>query len=136
MADIVVVANTVALVSGNKIIITANAVLTPGLVVVTDQGGRAVLAKNDISSNAAASGLTLCSAVIGQPVVIAQAGAVVTLGANNVVVQGGCYHVSANAGAMAPEADFTTGQWVTQIGRANSITTITLELNAYGYTHG
>ncbi len=132
----VVVANSVVLVSGNKTILTANTTLTPGQIVITDAGGRAVLAKNDVAANAAATGMTLCSAVTGQPVVVAQAGAVVTVGASNAVVKGGVYHVSANSGAMAPEADFNTGQWVTQIGRSPNITDIALELTVYGYVHG
>ena len=129
-------ANSVVLVKGNRVVIVANTNLTPGQIVYTDAGGKASLAKNDVAANAAATGMTLCSAVTGQQVVIAQAGAQVTLGGNNVVTKGAVYHVSANAGGIAPEADFSGGQFVTQLGRSPNITDIVLELNAYGYTHG
>ncbi len=136
MADVVVAGNSVVLVSGPRNTIIANTTLTPGLLVLPDAGGKAVLANCVTQANAAATGMTLCSAVTGQPVVIATAGAQVTMGAANCVVKGGVYHVSANNGAVAPEADFNTGQWVCQVGRSPNITDIVLELNAYNITHG
>ncbi len=124
------------LVSGQRTIVTAGVALTPGILIYLDANSKAQLAVCTNQVTAAAVGLTLGTVAANQAVVIAQAGAQVTLGANNCVTKGGVYHVSANAGGIAPEADFNAAQWVAQVGRAPNATDVVLELNVYGYTHG
>ena len=66
-------------------------------------------------------GVALHAALAGQPLVVAIGGQI-TIGAT--VAVGTMYVVSANAGNIAPDSDLTTGNLVSQLGRASSTTVI------------
>lgn len=103
------------------------------MVIYIDATGLMQKAKNDTLAHAAATGIALGAAGIGQWATYAKAGARVTIGAT--VVPGACFSVSSNAGGVQPEADMATGYYITQIGRAPNTTDVVLEMNQYGYVH-
>lgn len=134
MADLSITAANVVVVSGSPHLAIAGATITQGQAIYIDATGKAQLAKNDTAIHAAAVGIALASVSAGQWLPYAPAGSQVTIGAT--VVKGAIYSVSSTAGNIQAEGDFTTGYFVTQIGRAPNVTDIFLDMLAYGYAHG
>lgn len=109
MADLVV--GTVAKVYGGQRTETANAAFTAGEPMYRNPAdGYWYPAKNDTAAHAHSPGIALNSGAAQQPVTIQTSG-VISLGVAGVV--GSTYHVSSNAGGLAPEADYATGHYAT-----------------------
>lgn len=89
--------------------------------------------QDDANSSAAAAavtnGIAMTPASTGEPFVIATRGSV-NLGAT--LQKGKTYAVSATKGAICPEGDLTTGDYVKTLGVATSTSLLTLNVNATG----
>lgn len=111
----------------------AGATITAGEPVYLDVNNVWQLAKADTAAHAACKGIALHGALTGQPLAVQTSGNI-TIGAT--VVAGTHYYVSGNnAGGIMPIGDFTTGQFITDLGIAISTTVIQLAINITGVTH-
>lgn len=135
MADLVITAANVQQASGPRPkVATAGAGLTGGQPFYFDASSNAQPAQADSAAHATIAGVVITETVAaGQQFAYAQSGAVLTIGA--AVVKGANYVVSANAGKIAPDADLTAGNYVTEIGRAINTTQIQLNFNVTGVAH-
>jgi hypothetical protein len=110
--------------------VLAGVTITAGqLVYVNPATGRYELADANTVATAQVAGVALHAALAGQPLAIQHGGryyvgATVTLGLT--------YVLSATAGAIAPSADLTTGDYATHLGVAVSATEINIKINASG----
>ena len=121
--------------------LTANSASTTATVV---QAGEAITQgmpvyllsskyyKADASAlgSAAATHLAVTPAATDEYFVAVPTGGTVDLGATLTV--GTTYVVSATAGAIAPEADLLTGEFVTSLGVASAAGELVLDINATG----
>jgi len=133
MADITQTAANVALSSGSAKYGQAGGTITAGMPVYKDSADGDDLKAcqaDDVVAQAACVGIALNSASDKQPLVYAPTGSVVNLGATLTV--GKVYCVSANAGAIAPVDDLTTGDYVTVLGVATTAALITLGIIVSG----
>lgn len=118
MADLVITASNVDRVSGSQRSAEAGVAITAGDCVYIDTAGLVQLAQKDVSVvEAAASGIALNDAGIGQPCTY-QISGVVDLGA--VLTAGEVYVVGAAAGGIAPVADVIATDFATIVGIAIS----------------
>lgn len=128
MADLVITAASVALVSGGVFDGTAGATITAGQVVYQDatDANKLKLAQADGAAAAEAEvrGIALHASLNGQPLRI-QTGGVINLGATLVV--GETYMLGDTAGAIRPVADVGASDYVSMIGIA--LTAANLQLN-------
>lgn len=88
---------------------------------------------NDTSATAEVVGLTLTPGVDSGYGIIATDGDVILVGSTLSVGEQLC--VSATPGGIAPDADITTGYYLSQVGVATTTTTLSLNINATGITH-
>jgi hypothetical protein len=118
MADLTVTAASVLWTSGSKIPGIAGAAVTAGQAVYLDSTTSTLkLAQADgTAAEAAAVGIALHAAGTGQPLVYADQGSVINIGATT--TKATTYMVSATAGGVAPQADLTSGQRISRLGYA------------------
>lgn len=130
MVDVVVTAANVARVSGSVRNADAGVAITAGDVLYIDSNGVAQLAQHDLTDvEAAAAGIALNDAAVGQPVTYQVAG-VIDLGA--VLTAGEVYVVGAGDGGIAPVADIGVGDYATVLGVAVSSNNLQIGINASG----
>jgi hypothetical protein len=139
MADITVTAANVVKGAGAVTAIAtvnAGATIAAGQAIYTvtaagNDGTPAVVDKAIDTSiaAAAATGIALSGGSAGQAIVIQTAGAI-TIGAT--VVKGGVYGVTDTAGGISLVSDRATGDYVTILGVALTISTLQLSINASG----
>jgi hypothetical protein len=122
MADITITAANVLYTSGGvKHTGTAGAAITAGQCVYLDSATSTIkLAQCDGSAaEAAAVGIALHAAGIGQPITYAGQDAVINIGGTTAKTT--TYLVSAAAGGVAPQADITTSTHrITRLGYATA----------------
>lgn len=120
MADITVTAANVLRTSGTFESGTAGETLTAGqCVYLKAADSRLWKAQADgTSAEATAVGITLHAALAGQPVAYAKTGAVINIGGTT--SKATKYVVSAAAGGVAPLADLTSGQYISELGYATA----------------
>ena len=129
-ADITITAASVAFTSGQKSSGTAGGTITAGAPLYIDANGLLQLAKGDTAAHAACVGIALNGASNGQPLFYQTSG-VITYNAG--FTKGLIYVVAAdNAGAIAPSADLSSGNYVTTLGVALSTTQLQLAINVSG----
>jgi hypothetical protein len=135
MADITVVAATVAWASGAIQSGTAGETITAGMpVYLKTSDSRLWKAQCDgTAAEAAAVGISLHASLAGQPLAYAGNGSVINIGGTTAKT---VYVVSAAAGAVAPIADLVTGNYITRLGHASgtSGSVFTVDINATGVT--
>ncbi len=123
---------------------TADTVTTLGIYGATIAAGQSVyqdsadsqwkLADSNASAAiAAAKGVSMTPGIASGYGVIATGGGIILVGTTAVV--GANYFVGAAAGSIVPDADLTTGDYVTRIGTAASATQINLSVSATGILH-
>lgn len=106
--------------------------VSAGQPVYEDSDGKYQIADaNTTEAAAAASAIALTPGVLDGYGVIATRGAVILVGATLTV--GEAYVVSDTAGGIKPESDAkTTGDYITELGRASSSSQLELNFNATG----
>jgi len=88
----------------------------------------------DISQAAATvRGIALTPGIDGGYGIIAISGRLVLVGATMVVTDS--YYVGDAPGALAPDADLATGDWIARVGRAVTATELQLDISWYGLQH-
>lgn len=123
MADLSQTATSVV-TSGQSGVKTAEGIaggtITAGMPVYADATANYKLKAADATSlaKAAVVGIALNGGATGQPIEYVIRDPALNVGATLAVGQ--TYVVSATAGGIAPEADITTGQFVTLLGVANT----------------
>lgn len=135
MADLTVTAATVAWSSGAKGNGTAGATVTAGQAVYLDSVTSTLkLAQATSAAAAAAVGIALHASLSGQPLAYAADGATINIGATT--SKATTYCVSATGGGVAPQADLTSGQYITQLGYATgtSGSVFVVQIRARGVT--
>jgi hypothetical protein len=136
MANLSQTAANVAAAAGAKIDTTkiAGATLTAGMPVYIDAAdGKAKIADNNVSAAlAAVYGIALNGASDGQPVAICTEGDV-NLGATLAI--GEIYALSATAGAICPDADVVSTNFVSHLGTARTPALMQLKINNTGVAH-
>lgn len=133
MSDVTVTAGSV-LVSTNAQTTTYNAgaTITAGQLVYVASDGDVEPAQANAASTDAIAGVALNGAAAGQPVKVQFAGRY-TVGGTVAV---GVYVLSAAAaGGIAPEADLTTGNYLSVFGSAISTSVIEINIHNTGVTH-
>lgn len=112
----------------------SGATITAGMPVYIDPAdGLVKIADNNVSSTLAnVYGIALNGASSGQPVSICTEGDV-NLGATLAV--GETYALSATAGAICPEADVVSTNFMTLLGVARTTALLQLKLNVTGVAH-
>lgn len=88
---------------------------------------------NDTAPKAVVRGIAITAGGDGEAGIIATGGSVILTGATLAV--GENYVQSATAGKLAPEADLTTNDYCTTIGRAATSTQLDIDLSASGIQH-
>lgn len=135
MADISITAANVQAGSGAAIQRgTAGATITAGQVVYKDSADNEYKLADADSATAAVKvpvGIALNGASDGQPLSV-QTGGDITIGGT--LVAGTTYCLSATPGAIAPQADITTGDDVVVLGVAKSTTVLALRIIVSGVT--
>ena len=81
-------------------------------------------------TTAAAKGIALTPGVADGYGIVATGGSIVLVGTTMTV--GTTYNVGSTAGSIVPNADLTTGDYVTTLGTASSATQLDLAINATG----
>lgn len=121
MADLTITAANVLFTSGTKETGTAGASLTAGQCLYLDSATQTLkLAQCTSAAAADAVGIALHAAGSGQPIVYARSGSVIVIGATTVKTT--TYHVSAAAGAIAPQADLVSTNKIVRLGYATDTT--------------
>jgi hypothetical protein len=88
---------------------------------------------NASAATAAVKGVAVTPGVDGGYGYVATAGSIILVGTTMAV--GETYHVGSTAGAIVPDADLTTGDYVSRIGTGASTTQLDLSIKATGITH-
>jgi len=78
-------------------------------------------------------GIAMTSEVNGGYGIVAFAGRVKLAGATMVVTDS--YYVGDAPGALVPDADLATGDWIAKVGRAVTSTELELDISWYGLQH-
>lgn len=116
MADLTITASEVQTGTGAVLrSYVCAAAITAGEPVALDTDGKAVLADASAEATAAAKGIAVNSAAIGQQVQVQESGDL-TLGATAAPASGTVYGVSATAGGIAPVADLLSTEYTTVLG--------------------
>jgi hypothetical protein len=96
--------------------------------------GKWKLADGNLSAAAAAAkGIAITPGVLDGYGLVALDGGIILVGTTMAI--GETYYVGATAGAINPDADLTTGWFVTRLGTASSATQLNLSVLATGITH-
>lgn len=130
MADLTITSSAVIAGSGAQIEMgTAGETVTAGQSVYRAASGNLMLTDNDSATPAAreARGIALNGAANGQPLAIARGGDV-SFGA--ILTAGTTYAVSNTAGAICPDADVGTGEYICILGVARSTSVLALNIQA------
>jgi hypothetical protein len=110
------------------------ATIAAGQPVYLDSTNKAQLADSNASAvTAAVKGVAMTPGVNGGFGLIATDGAIILVGTTMAV--GETYYVGATAGTIIPDADLTTGDFVSRIGTAATATQINLSIEATGILH-
>jgi hypothetical protein len=113
----------------------AGAAITIGEVVYLDASSQWQKADTNVSDIVAGSsdfGIALNStAAAGQPLAVMKTG---NLAMGAILTKGTVYCVSVNVGKICPQSDLTTGDRITQLGRATSASVLQLERKFTGIT--
>ena len=111
--------------SGKKDTGIAGDTITPGMPLYKDTTDNNDLkpADADVLASSIFAGFALNSAVHGQPVEFGYGEGTLTVGGTGVSV-GATYVVSTGAGGIAPEADLSTGDFMTFLGFGATTSTI------------
>lgn len=88
---------------------------------------------NASATTAAIKGVAITPGVDAGYGYVANGGSVILVGTTLAV--GETYHVGATAGDIVPDADLTTGWYVSRIGTAATTTQLDISLKATGITH-
>ncbi len=88
---------------------------------------------NASSTTATTKGIAVTPGVDGGYGYVATGGSIILVGTTMAV--GETYYVGATAGAINPDADLTTGWYVSRLGTAASTTQLDLDIKATGITH-
>ena len=108
--------------------------ITAGEPVYVDSSNLVQPAKGDTAVHANCRGIAVNSASSGQPVTYQTSGNI-NIGAT--LVAGTVYVVAAdNAGAIAPNADMTSGNFPTLLGYATTTSNLLMLLTPTGVAHG
>lgn len=91
------------------------------------------LADASASASAVVAGIAMTPGVDGGRGIIATGGNIILVGTTAAV--GGVYVVSATAGKIAPEADISSGEYVSVIGVASSTTQLNMNILNSGVAH-
>lgn len=120
MADLTITAASVLKTSGNVLSGTAGETITAGQsVYLKAADSRIWKAQADgTAAEAAAVGVALHASLAGQPIQYVGDGAVINIGGTTAKLT--TYCVSAAAGGVAPIADLTSGQYITELGYATA----------------
>jgi hypothetical protein len=136
MADITVTAANVQQSSAaKKSSVVADVAITAGQLIYIDAttGGAKLALASGTEAQAAVVGIAINDAAIGQPITYAEKD--VLLGVGGTVVPGTGYILSGVAGAFGPSSATDlpgTGEFITAIGVAVSVTEINLQLSVTG----
>jgi hypothetical protein len=85
------------------------------------------------AAGAAVKGIAMTPGVDGGYGIIATSGSIILVGTTMAV--GETYYAGATAGEINPDADVTTGWYVSRLGTAASATQLDLSIKATGITH-
>jgi hypothetical protein len=88
---------------------------------------------NASSATAAVKGVAVTPGVDTGYGYVATSGSIILVGTTMTV--GETYHVGATAGTIVPDADLTTGDYVSRIGTGASATQLDLSIKATGIVH-
>jgi hypothetical protein len=135
MADLTVTAASVLWTSGNKTSGVAGEALTAGQSVYLKASDSKIWKAqcDGTSAEAEAVGVALHAAGANQPIVYATQGSVINIGATTAKTT--TYMVSATAGGVAPQADLTSGQYITRLGYSTATDgTFKIDIVATGAT--
>lgn len=115
----------------------AGAAVTAGQVCYLDAATKSfkLADANASAASAAARGIALHAADIGQPLTL-QSGGDLTLGAGAAMVVGGLYVLSANPGMIAPVAELLAAMYTTLLGVAVTATSLRVQILSSGVLHG
>jgi hypothetical protein len=114
--------------------VTCGATISAGQPLYLDDSDQEhKLADANAEGTAKARGIAITPGVDGGGGLVARSGAIVLVGATLAV--GENYVVSDTAGAIMPEADLSTGEYCTTLGRASSTTQLELNIQASGIAH-
>lgn len=91
------------------------------------------LADWDAEASAVVIGMALNDAAAGQPVVYAKPGCTITV--TTATFTAGAVYVAGDSGAVNPEADATTGKYVTIVGVGLTTTTMYFDVIKSGVAH-
>jgi hypothetical protein len=133
MADLTVTAASVLWTSGSKISGIAGASVTAGQALYLDSTTSTLkLAQADgTTAEAAAVGIALHAAGTGQPLVYADQGSIINIGATT--TKATTYVVSAAAGGVAPQADLVSTNKITRLGYAtDAVGAFVVDIRATG----
>ena len=128
MTDISITAANVKLVSGSTRTGIAGATITAAQALYQEASSKKMKLSDNDNATAevrALAGLALLGSLLDQPIVYAENGAVVDVGA--ILTAGVEYYVSGTAGGICPRADVTTGDDPIRVGIA--LTTSRLQLD-------
>ena len=121
MADLVITASDVVLISGATSTHDAAEAVTAGNWVYKASDTTVGVASNASASKATVAGIALNSAATGQPVTYAKDGAEVTIGTPATLL---AWYVLSAAGATSPVADQTMNDYGSLVGYGSSGTAI------------
>jgi hypothetical protein len=88
---------------------------------------------NASAATAAVKGVAVTPGIDGGYGYVATGGNIILVGTTMAV--GETYHVGATAGTIVPDADLTTGDYVSRIGTGASATQLDLSIKATGVVH-
>jgi hypothetical protein len=111
-------------------IVKYGATITAGQPIVLSSGKYVLADANASLALAAAEGIAMTPGVDNGFGVMAFGGSIILVGTTMVV--GETYLVSPTAGAIMPNADRATGDYVTRLGTASSTTQLDLSIQATG----
>lgn len=111
-------------------VVPYGATIAAGQPIVLSGASYVLADANASAALSAAEGIAITPGVDGGYGVMATAGSVMLVGTTMTV--GETYLVSPTAGAIMPNADRTTGDYVTKLGTASSATQLDLSIKATG----
>lgn len=122
--------------TGKKETGRAGGTITPGMPLYMDtaDGNDLKAADADAAASAVFAGFALNAASDGQPLEYGYGEGTLTIGGTGVSV-GAVYVISTGAGAIAPEADLGSGDFVTYLGVGATTSTIKCAPHVTGVAH-
>lgn len=123
--------------TGPKGEMTAQVAIDAGELIFQDgaNNNNANLADWDDEAQAQVIGMALNNAAAGQPVVYAKPGPNTIISVTTSTFTAGAVYVLGDAGATNPEADATSGKWLTVAGIGLSTTTLLFDVIKSGVEH-